>query len=160
MRDIPLLLGFLIMTPMILTRPYLGVLAWCWTALLVPNSYVYGFASAIRFNLWIAVVTLLAWPFASKPKAIPLNTTSILLGGLLIWATISSVFSVAPVAADTWSQWEQFVKTLVLSLAVMAFIRTRTRMVAILFAVALSMGFHGILEAGKFVLTRSEEHTV
>lgn len=153
MRDIPLLLGFLIMTPMIMTRPYLGVLAWCWTALLVPNTYIYGFASAIRFNLWIALVTLLAWPFASKPKAIPLNATSILLGSLLIWATISSVFSVAPLASDTWTQWEQFVKTLVLSLAVMAFIRTRTRMIAILFAIALSMGFHGILEAGKFVLT-------
>src|SRR5690348_6990745 len=138
MRDIPLLLGFLVMTPMIITRPYLGVLAWCWTALLVPNSYVYGLASAIRFNLWIAIVTLLAWPFASKPKAIPINTTSLLLGGLLIWATISSVFSIAPIPEDTWTQWELVAKTLVLSLAVMAFMRTRTRMVAMLFAIALS----------------------
>ena len=152
MRDIPLLLGFLIMTPMILTRPYLGVLAWCWTALLVPNSYVYGFAAALRFNLWIALVTLVAWPFARKPKAIPLNTTSLLLGCLLVWATVAAVFSVGP-ASDTWLQWEDLAKTLILSLAVMAFIRTRTRMVGILFAIVLSMGFHGFLEAGKFILT-------
>jgi len=153
MRDIPLLLGFLIMTPMILTRPYLGVLAWCWTALLVPNSYIYGLAAGIRFNLWIALATIIAWPFAKKPRAIPLNTTSMLLGCLLIWATVSAVFAVSPDTSETWGEWERLAKTLLLSLAVMAFIRTRIRIVGILFAIALSMGFHGTIEAGKFILT-------
>jgi len=152
MRDIPLLIGFLIMTPLILTRPYLGVLAWCWTALLVPNSYVYGIAESIRFNLWIAAATIIAWPFSKRPKAIPLNTTSVLLGCLLVLATLSAIFSMGP-AGETWSAWEQLAKTLMLGLAVMAFIRNRIRIIALLFAIVLSMGFHGFLEAGKFVLS-------
>jgi probable O-glycosylation ligase (exosortase A-associated) len=153
MRDIPLLLGFLVMTPLILTRPYLGVLAWCWTALLVPNTYVYGIAEAIRFNLWIAVATIVAWPFSKRPKAIPLDATSILLGALLVWGTVSAIFTMAPIARDTWMEWERLAKTLMLSLAVMAFIRTQTRIIAMLFAIVLSMGFHGFLEAGKFILS-------
>ena len=44
MRDIAFLAGFLALLPYVVGRPHIGVLLWCWTALLVPNAYVYGFA--------------------------------------------------------------------------------------------------------------------
>ncbi len=153
MRDIPLLLGFAAMLPMILMRPHLGVLAWCWTALLVPNFYVYGLATGVRFNFWIAITTLLAWLLSKEPKRIPGNPTTILLAMFLVWGTLSSLLSISPVPSVTWVECETFAKTITLALVIIALMRTEARIKALMFAVLLSMGFHGVIEALKFILS-------
>jgi probable O-glycosylation ligase (exosortase A-associated) len=158
MRDIPLLLGVLIMVPMIFVRPYLGVLAWGWTALLVPNAFVYGLAANIRFNFLIAITTAVAWLLSREPKRIPLSATSVLLGCLLVWATVSALFTANTVPSDTWMEWERLVKIILFSLAVIGLLRNQTRITALLFTIVLSMGFHGFLEAGKFILTAGRHH--
>jgi probable O-glycosylation ligase (exosortase A-associated) len=153
MRDLPLVLGILAMLPMIVMRPHVGILAWCWTALLVPNFYVFGFATGIRFNLWIAIVTLLSWLMSKEPKHIPANTTTVLLGFLLVWGAICSALTIAPSQATTWTEWEKLLKIVVLSLLITALITTETRIRALMYAVALSMGFHAVDESAKFIAT-------
>jgi len=154
MRDIPLLLGVLAMMPMILMRPHVGVLAWCWTALLVPNSYVYGIATGVRFNFWIAVVTIVAWLISPRePKRIPMNATSVLLVLFLAWGTLSSMMSIGPLDIVTWGEWEKFAKTLALAFVILVVMRGESRVKALFFAIVLSMGFHGVIEAAKFILT-------
>ena len=153
MRDIPLLLGLAVMLPMILMRPHVGVLAWCWTALLVPNVFVYGLATGVRFNFWIAITTLVGWAMSKEPKRIPASSTTILLGCFLAWGTLSTLLTIAPVPSTTWVEWEKFIKTITLALVVVALIRTEARIKALLFAVVLSMGFHGVIEALKFILS-------
>src|SRR5690349_11182302 len=108
MRDIPLLIGLVAMLPMILIRPHVGVLAWCWTALLVPNYYVFGLATGIRFNLWIACATLISWLLSREAKRIPMNGTSVLLMLFLAWGTISSLFSIGPQDFVVWDEWDKF----------------------------------------------------
>jgi len=158
MRDILLLLGVLVMVPMMLVRPYLGVLAWGWTALLVPNAFVYGLAANIRFNLVIAITTAVAWLLSREPKRIPLSTTSVLLTCLFLWATVSTIFTTNTVPSESWMEWERLAKTLLFSLAVIGLLRNQTRITAMLFTIVLSMGFHGFLEAGKFILTAGGHH--
>jgi probable O-glycosylation ligase (exosortase A-associated) len=153
MRDIPLLLGFAAMLPMIMMRPHVGVLAWCWTALLVPNVYVYGIATGVRFNFWIAIFTLLAWMMSKEAKRVPMNTTAILLTCYLAWGTLSTLLTISPDSSTTWVEWEKFIKTITLALVVVALMRTETRIKAVLFAVALSLGFDGVIEALKFILS-------
>lgn len=153
MRDIPFLLGLAVMLPMILMRAHVGVLAWCWTALLVPNVYLYGFAAGIRFNFWIALFTFIAWLISKEPKRIPINTTTVLLGCFLVWGTLSTLFTIAPIPAISWDEWNKFIKTIALGVVVVALMRTEVRIKALLFAVALSMGFHGGIEALKFILS-------
>ena len=127
MRDLIFTLGVLAMVPLILWRPWLGVLVWCWTALLVPNSYMFGFATDIRFNFWIAILTLLAWLLSSEPKRIPVNSTTVLLLCFLAWGTLSSVLSISPTASVTWVEWEKFIKVIALALIIPALIRTEIR---------------------------------
>jgi probable O-glycosylation ligase (exosortase A-associated) len=158
MRDIPLLLGFAVMLPMILMRPQVGVLAWCWTALLVPNVYVYGLAAGVRFNFWIAICTFVGWFFSREPKRIPSNPTMVLLVCFLAWGTVSTLFTVAPNASVSWTQWEAFIKTVALALVTMILMQTELRVKALLLAIALSMGFHGVLEALKFILSGGGHH--
>lgn len=153
MRDIPLVLGVIAMLPMILMRPHLGVLAWCWTALLVPNIYVFGFASGIRYNLWIAVVTLAAWLLSKERKRVPVNATTVLLGIFLIWGTISTLLTKDPSPATTWVEWDKFIKIIALALIITVLIRTELRIRSLLFAIALSMGFHAVDESTKYILS-------
>lgn len=153
MRDIPILLGFAAMLPLIFMRPHVGVLAWCWTALLVPNFYVYGLAAGVRFNFWIAICTLLAWLMSREPKRIPWNATTALFVCFLIWGTLSAFLTIAPVRSVTWVEWEKFAKTIILALVAAALIRTELRIKAVLAAIALAMGFQGGVEALKFILS-------
>src|SRR6185437_10416343 len=153
MRDLIVTLGVLVMLPMIFVRPYLGVLVWCWTALLVPNVYVFGFAQGIRFNFWAAIVTLVAWGLSKEPKRIPVNASNLLLLLFLAWGTLCSALTLSPLPAVTWVEWDKFIKIIALALVITALIRTEMRIRALLFAIAMSMGFHAVDESAKFILS-------
>jgi hypothetical protein len=112
MRDLSLLILILAMLPMIVVRPHLGVLAWCWVALLVPNVYLFGFASGIRFNFWIAIVTLVAWLISREPKRLPVNATTVLLVCFLAWGTLSSAMTISPAPEETGSNGINLLKSL------------------------------------------------
>jgi len=152
-RDIPLLVGFLIMLGVTLVRPWVGVLVWCWTALLVPNFYVFGIAYDVRFNFWIAALTLFSWLVSKEPKHIPLSGTVVLLALFTAVATISSLFSISPAQDMVWISFDKFVKTMTLTLITIALINTEARIKALVFAIALSMGFHGVVEASKWIMS-------
>ena len=156
MRDVMLVIGVLAMVPMMLARPFLGVLVWCWVALLVPNSYVFGFATGIRFNYWIAILTLIAWLVSPIPKRIPVNRTTVLLGCLLAWGTISATMSLDPTPSATWTEWGNFAKIIALAFVIAGLIDTELKIRALLFAIALSMGFHAVDESLKFLITGGE----
>ena len=158
MRDLILVLGVLAMVPFILRRPWLGVLVWCWTALLVPNSYMFGFATDIRFNFWIAVLTFFAWLMSREPKRIPVNSTTVLLVCFLAWGTLSSALSISPSPAVTWVEWDKFIKVIALALIIPALISSEIRIRGLLFAIALSMGFHAVDESAKFILSGGGHH--
>jgi len=153
MRDLPLLAGFLIMMAATFVRPHVGVLVWCWTALLVPNVYVYGLAEGVRFNFWIAGATILSWLISKEAKRFPSNGTLIVLGLLFVQATLSTILSIAPSSGVAWTEWEKFVKILALVFIITALINSELRMKALLFAIALSMGFHGTIEGMKFLMS-------
>lgn len=160
MRDLFFTLGVMAMVPLIIRRSWLGVLVWCWTALLVPNSYLFGFATDIRFNFWIAILTLLAWLLSKDSKRIPINSTTALLFCFLAWGTLSAALSISPAPSTTWGEWEKFAKIIALALIISAVIRTEIRIRALLFAIALSMGFHAVDESTKFILSAGGHRVV
>ncbi len=153
MRDIPLLLGFMVMIIATLRRPSIGVLVWCWTALLVPNVYVFGLGEGVRFNFWIALTTLFAWLVSHEPKRLTGSGTIWLLGSFLVLATLSTMFSIASSSEDAWIEWEKFVKILALAVVIIVLMTTEARIRALLFAIALSLGFHGVVEGSKFIMS-------
>lgn len=140
-----------------LRYPHIGALVWCWTALVVPNYYVYGFSNPIPFNKIAAAVTLVAWLFSGEPKKISKNSTAILLVIFGIWGTISALSSIS--LADTViHEWEKFIKIILFSLVVIGLITTKDRIDALLFAIYLSLGFHGVVEGAKFLASGGSHH--
>ncbi len=95
LRDLLMLSALLVMVPMIFIRPHTGAILWAWTAMLVPNTFLFGIGQSVRYNLIFAVATLLAWLFSKEPKKVPLNGTNLLLIFFLVWIGLATAFGVA-----------------------------------------------------------------
>ena len=96
MRDIAFVVGLLAMLPYAIGRPHVGALLWCWTAMLVPNTYVYGFATEIHFNLIVVLATLLIWILSKEPIRVPMNPTIVILLIFGFFGSISALFAIGP----------------------------------------------------------------
>lgn len=159
MRDIALFLGFFAMLLMgrVFRYPHVGVLLWCWTALVIPNFFAYGFAAAIPYNKVVAIITLLAWLFSREPKQLPANATLFLLGLFGVWGTISALTGISS-TGDAMREWENFLKILVFAFVVAGLITSKDRIIALLYAAVLSLGFHGVVSGAKFLASGGASH--
>jgi len=157
MRDLALLLGFVAILAPVFRYPHIGALVWCWTALIVPNNFVYGAMLNIPFNKIAAVLTLLVWLLSREPKKLPKSLTLVLLAAFGVLGTVSEFSGIAdgPVGM---AEWEKFIKILVFSLVIAGLITTKARIDALLYAIFLSLGFHGILEGAKFIVSGGQHH--
>lgn len=152
MRDLTFLLGFIVMLFWGVRFPHVGVMLWAWTAMIVHTAYVYGFASAIPFNKIIAGITILGILMSSEKKKLPANLTFLLLVLFMFWGTISAFTSISsqPFVMD---HWERFVKIITFSFAVVLIINTKSRIEGLLYAIFLSLGFHGVVAGAKFLVS-------
>lgn len=157
MRDIVLLSGFSFMLFWGFRYPHIGVLLWCWTALIVPNVFVFRFAEYVPFNKLAAIVTLVAWLASREPKKLSSNPTVVLLVIFGIWGTISALTSVS-LSDAVMREWDKFVKIVLFSLVVVGLITSKDRIDALLYAICFSLGFHGVIEGLKFVATGGSHH--
>jgi putative inorganic carbon (hco3(-)) transporter len=157
MRDLALISGFLVMVLWGLKYPHIGALVWCWTALVVPNYYVYGFTDPIPFNKIAAIVTLTAWLFSKESKKLTNNSTLWLLLIFGILGTFSALTSIS-FSDMVMREWEKFIKIVVYSFVVVGLITSKTRIDSLLYAICLSLGFHGVVEGAKFLASGGSHH--
>ena len=143
MRGIMLGVVFFGALPFVFRRPFVGVLLWFWMSIMNPHRIVYGLFSELPYALIIGVVTLLAWVTSREAKRPPIDTTTVLLFCLLIWITITSVFGLAP-GADIYDRWQLAAKMLGFTLLAYSMMTTRVRVEAVVWIVALSIGFYGL----------------
>ncbi|MFT3960017.1 putative O-glycosylation ligase, exosortase A system-associated [Propionivibrio sp.] len=159
MRDIVLLSGFLAMLLLgkIFRYPHIGALLWCWTALLIPNTFVYGFARAIHYNKIVAIVALASWLFSREPKKLPWNGTLVLFVLFGICGTVSA-FTAISSSGDALREWQEFLKIVLFVFVVAGLMTSKDRIIALLYAAVLSLGFHGVLAGAKFIASRGGSH--
>ena len=71
MRDIALTGFILVLIPVILRRPWIGILVGAWISLMNPHRYTFGFAYDFPFAFVVALVTVVAMLFNRKEIEIP-----------------------------------------------------------------------------------------
>src|SRR3954465_11026205 len=105
MRDIFVTIVVLGSVPVILARPWIGILMWCWLSYMNPHKLAWGFAYSMPFAFVIAVSTLLGLLFSKESKKLPVTRETIVMVALLAWMVVTSSFAFYPTYA-----WEQFEK--------------------------------------------------
>ncbi len=158
MRDILLVLVFPFLLYFIFKRPYIGVSLWIWSAMFFPNGWVWGFASSFRYNLLIALATILSYVFQKDKIKTEGSALTTLIIFFFIWTTISSIFTISN-PDIVWFEWNIFLKILIFYVLCLLTIKTKHHVNVFIWAITLSAAYFGAAEGLKYIVTAGG-HTV
>ncbi len=157
MRDIVVTLIVLGGLPLILARPWTGILFWSWLGYMNPHRLSWGFAYDFPFSQVVAAATLLGLLFARDRRGIPMSLLTLVWLLFMAWMTLTTALALD--GAVAWPAWERTIKIQVFALLTIMLIRTRERLLALVWVIALSVGFYGF-KGGLFVLRGGGESLV
>ncbi len=157
MRDLAFVAAWIVLLPLALQGAQLGVLLWTWTSLLAPNDVLYGLGAGIPFAKVAAVVTLALLLFG-RGGGIRLqgSATVLLMVGLALSGIVSQATGLAADGSEGWELYQKYAKILLLAVVVTAAMRDRLRLHALFLAICLGIGFTGLGEGAKFLLSGGE----
>jgi probable O-glycosylation ligase (exosortase A-associated) len=135
--------------PVILARPYVGVLMWAWISYMNPHRLSWGFATNFPFAMIIALTTMLAMLLSREPKPIPWTREVVILGIFIVWMAFTTIFALEPHLAH-----EHLIKVLKIELmtfVTLMLITNKKRLNMLVWVIVLSLGFYGV-KGGIFTL--------
>ncbi|WOI54499.1 putative O-glycosylation ligase, exosortase A system-associated [Parvularcula sp. LCG005] len=148
MRDLVLLVFLAAALLSLIRYPFVGLLVWAWFSLATPQAASY-WASQYPLNMYIAVLTVIAFFFHGEFWRARLSGISWLMVGFAVWLWMSQLNSIAP--GISAYPFDLFFKVMIFALLCSAVVTTRLRFHALLWLFALVMGFFGA-KAGAYTL--------
>lgn len=150
MRDFAMLAAMCIFIPLAMSDVFIAYLLWAWTSELGPNYYLYGFMSAVHFNLVFAAIALIGLLFGTRRMPSNFSSAQKWLLVFLLHASLCALFAYDPNRFNS-KVYGDLVKTLLFCLVMPAFVKERLHVHALLAVLALGLGFHGLVEGAKFI---------
>ena len=149
MRDIFVTLVVFGSLPLILWRPFYGIIMWTWLGYMNPHRMAWGFSTSMPFAMMVALTTLIALLVSKEPKRIPWTRETVLLLLFVIWMCITTYFAFRPDLAV--EQLDKVLKIQFMTFVTLIMLTSRERLHALVWTVALSLGFYGI-KGGIFTI--------
>jgi putative inorganic carbon (HCO3(-)) transporter len=157
MRDLVLTLFVLGSVPMMVYRPFIGLLFWMWIGFMNPHRLTWGFAYSFPFVQISAIATILGWFVSKEPKRIPINVATVLWLTFTVWVTLTTVFALNP--DEAWFEWQRFIKIQIMVYVMLALLINRERINQSVIVIAASICFYGV-KGGLFTLATGGQHMV
>jgi len=158
-RSAALFLELLVLLPIVLQRPFVGVVLWSWVSFMNPHRIVYGGAgAALPWAELTFIATMFGCVFAREPKRFPVNAVTVQICLFLVLITCTSMFALAP-WANVEYKWEWVFKVFLFLLVTAALLTSRERIHALIWVMVLSMAYFGI-KGGGFTLVGGGENKV
>jgi probable O-glycosylation ligase (exosortase A-associated) len=152
MRDILVTLLVFGSLPLILRKPFFGVLVWTWLGLMNPHKLCWGFAWGFPFALIVALTLLISLLLnQQEAKQLPWTSVSRVLAVFWVWMFITTFFAMHPELA--WQQWGKVWKIMLMVFITMMLLTSKERINALVWVMMLSIGFYGV-KGGIFTLTK------
>ena len=107
MRDLLYVGTVVLLVPVILYRPWIGILAWTLLGLLNPQGMTYQFQN-FPFAVVVGSTTLIGLLITHGRRGIPVTTQTALLALLVLWFTLTT--TTAWVGSIAWEQWSKVMK--------------------------------------------------
>lgn len=151
-RDIFVTLAVFLSLPMILARPYFGILVWSWLSYMNPHKLSWGFAYYFPYAQIVAITTLAA--LLIKPQArrpIPWTRESVLLLIFTGWMFVTTVFAFNQ--AGAWAQLDKVWKIQLFTFITMMLIYDREKIDLLIKVMVVSIGLYGVKGGIFTVLT-------
>jgi probable O-glycosylation ligase (exosortase A-associated) len=140
--------------PIILFRPFFGLLVYSWLAYLRPQDMTFGSSRWLPLAQWVAIAMILGLVLAvlmgrERLAAVKLQTVSLMLLGAWIGFTVTT--AIRPELSQTL--WGHYWKAMLVALITTGMVRTRERFHLLMLVIAMSIGFLGA-KHGLFGLFR------
>ena len=110
MRDIVLAIIIFGSLPVILYRPWVGIILWNWVSFMNPHKLSWGFMYGMPVAALIGGATLVGWLLVRQDKKIVWNPITGILAIFFAWTCITTVFAINFTEAQAeWTKWAKIV---------------------------------------------------
>ncbi|WP_448565125.1 putative O-glycosylation ligase, exosortase A system-associated [Thalassotalea ganghwensis] len=153
MRDLFVICIMFFIFAAVLRKPFIGTAMWLWVAMFFPKGWVYGFASSIRYNFIVVILTILSVIFNKdnrQNQRIELDGLAIFILLFLFWTAITSFFNIT-VDKVVWADWFDFLKITLLFFFCIFIVTKALHINTLLWALVFSIGFLAALESLKYI---------
>jgi putative inorganic carbon (HCO3(-)) transporter len=154
MRDIAIAVIVFGSLPLILMRPWIGVMMWSWLSFMSPHRLAWGFAYDMPFAAMVAAVTLIGLFLTKDREAIPWNRVTIVWLLWVLWMNVTTVFALD--LAISGKEWDRTMKMQLMAFVSLLLVRRELQINVFVWVIALSVGFFG-LKGGLFAFRESAE---
>ena len=151
MRDIILFSIIFGSVPIILVRPWVGVILWCWISYMNPHRMSWGMMYHMPVAMIIGVATLVGWALCKEDRRLQKNPITVLMILLLGWVAVTTVFAVVP--GDAHFKLTQFFKTILMTLVALTLIKSEKRFNYYVWIAVISVGYFSFKGGVFTVLT-------
>lgn len=143
--------------PVILVRPFVGILLLAGLGYMNPHRLCYGFMLNMPVVMIVALVTLVGMLVAREAKRMVWSREMFVLLLLIIWMGITTTQALYPTLAA--EQYEKVIKIQILTFMSLLMLTTRERVHLLVWAIVVSIGFYGI-KGGIFTIMKGGVHRV
>lgn len=138
MRDI-FLIAFLMAILFIgMKRPFLFILTYCYVDIVAPQRISFTILPKLQLSLVCFALAVLTWVFADKKRGTRIDQLQIVIGLLLLYCGISTIYADFPV--DALDKWGWVWKAVLWSMFLPLTLTTRLRIEALALTMVLSVG--------------------
>jgi probable O-glycosylation ligase (exosortase A-associated) len=158
MRDTGFTLLMLMLMPVCLRRPLIGMLTFTWLAYMRAQDLTWGFAKNQRWSFLIAIIMGAGWLISRERRNVTWNSRTLAMVALVGVVGISLFLSATPPKSDL-SRYIEFAKIVGIALFTTALVVRLPHLRMMVWVIALSFAFYGvkngltgILNGGKPIL--------
>ncbi len=152
MRSLLFFCEMLALLPIVLVRPFVGVLIFSFISFSNLHRFTWGFAGSLPWVYVTALMTLIGCVMAQDPKRLPVNATTLLILLFIICISLTSLVALAP-SDIVEGKWQAVSKVFFFLLVTAALLTDRYRIHALLWIMVISLGYYGVKGGGFTLLT-------
>ena len=143
--------------PVILWRPYIGVLMWSWLGYMNPHRMTFGFAYSFPFAQLVGVATLVGLLFSRERKVLPIMPLTVVWLTFVFWMNVTSWFAFN--TEYVWLEWDRVMKIQLFAFVSIVLMHNRERINYLVWVIVGSLAFYGV-KGGIFSILTGSEHRV
>ncbi len=142
MRDLIVLSIVIGSLPVILFRPYLGLLVYSWLAYMRPQDMTWGFSRVLPLSQWVAIAMVVGLLVTlGRERLITVKIQTVMLFLLGVWISLSAMNAVIPELA--WEVYDFYWKGIVIALLTTGLVNNRERFRTLYILIPFCIGFLG-----------------
>lgn len=143
--------------PIVLMRPWVGILVWAWIGYMNPHRFTFDFAYNYPFAQVIAIATFAGLLISREPKRFLWTGTTAIWLLFIVWMNLTTLVALNPDGAVP--EWERAMKIQLIAIVTILLITTRERLYLLIWVIVLSLGFFGV-KGGLFSLMTGGQYLV